>query len=62
MNGRLSRQDAAAYASNPSVFETPAASAGAAAPGSGAAPGTRPPMRPAMEPAEPAKKPGLFGR
>lgn len=62
MQGRLSRQDAAAYASNPSVFETPAATAGPATAAAPGAPGARPPMRPAMEPAEPAKKPGLFGR
>ena len=76
MQGRLSRQDAAAHASNPSVFETPVAAP--ASPGAAAAPGmpaARPapaagPMatspRPApgiaMGPPGPPKKPGLFGR
>jgi len=69
MQGRLSRPDAARYASNPSVFETPApgtAAAGAggatARPAGAAAPAGAPPGRPATPPGEPAKKPGLFGR
>ncbi len=71
MQGRLSRQDAAVHASNPSVFEMPSAQSGAAA----AAPAVRPPgaapnpaaaPRPAtpiaMGPPDVSKKPGLFGR
>ncbi len=71
MQGRLSRQDAAVHASNPSVFETPNAQPGVAV----AAPAVRPPgaapnppaaPRPAtpiaMGPPDLPKKPGLFGR
>jgi twitching motility protein PilT len=68
MNGRLSRSDAARYASNPSVFEQPTAPG--AAPQTGG-PAVRPPgtampggqvARPAMGPPDAAKKPGIFGR
>ena len=76
MQGRLSRQDAAAHASNPSVFEQPSVSTPGAP-----APATRPPgalggpppaaAAPAaartvpgvaMGPPDPPKKSGLFGR
>ena len=69
MQGRLSRADAVRWASNPSVFESPAAAgvggasaaarpAGAGVPGA-AVPGAAVRTGPAMGP--PAKKPGLFG-
>jgi twitching motility protein PilT len=69
MQGRLARADAARYASNPSVFESPAApgtgqaaqAVGGMRPGGSAAPGAMP-ARPAAAPAELAKKPGMFGR
>jgi len=69
MHGRLERAVAARYASNPSVFESPAAPAagaaapavGAARPGGASAPGS-PLARPVAAPPEPVKKPGLFGR
>jgi hypothetical protein len=70
MQGRVSRSDAVRWASNPSVFETPATSgspagagAGARPPGTGttgvAVPGAA--ARPAGASAPPARKPGLFG-
>jgi twitching motility protein PilT len=67
MHGRLERAVAARYASNPSVFETPAApgaaapAVGAARPGGAVAPGS-PVARPAVAAPDPVKKPGLFGR
>ena len=66
MQGRLARADAARYASNPSVFESPAA-AEAAGPGQTARPlGAPVPgggfARPAPTPPEPVKKAGMFGR
>jgi twitching motility protein PilT len=65
MQGRVSRQDAAVYASNPAIFDTPGP--GAAPPAAGPSPSgvtARPAAaaRPALEPQEPARKPGLFGR
>ena len=71
MQGRLSREDAASHASNPSVFETPGPHLTAAATPpvvrvGGAASGPPPAARPvapiAMGPPDPPKKPGLFGR
>ena len=68
MQGRLSRTDAARYASNPAVFETPPPAGGAAGPpgtvlraAGPAVPGAQV-ARPAFTAAEPAKKPGMFGR
>ena len=69
MQGRLARTDAMRYASNPSVFESPASQAAAAAGQTGA--GVRPAgtavpgvgmVRPSAPPPDPAKRPGLFGR
>ena len=69
MQGRLARTDAMRYASNPSVFESPASQAAAAAGQTGA--GVRPAgtavpgvgmVRPSVPPPDPAKRPGLFGR
>jgi len=75
MQGRLSRQDAMNYASNPSVFEGPGTAAAPAAPTARpapapGAPGTpvagslpqRGPIGVAMGPPDPPKKTGLFGR
>ena len=69
MQGRLARSDAARYASNPSVFESPSApSTGQAAqavggmrPGGSALAGA-PSARPVASASEPAKKSGMFGR
>jgi len=57
MQGRLARADAARWASNPSVFETPAA------PGAPGAGGARPAAVPgaAVRPADAARRPGMFG-
>jgi hypothetical protein len=68
MQGRLSRTDAARYASNPSVFESPSAPGGTGAPGTA---GPRPAgpsvpgaaaTRPPASSFDPAKKSGMFGR
>jgi len=67
MQGRLSRSDAVKWASNPSVFESPAASGAASAmpagqrPGGPAVPGAAVASPRAGPPGPPAKKPGLFG-
>jgi twitching motility protein PilT len=68
MQGRVSRSDAARFASNPSVFETPAASgppAGTGAParpaGAGLPAAAGAGARPQGASPAPARKPGLFG-
>jgi len=68
MQGRVSRADAVRFASNPSGFETPAASASPAGTAAGARPpGTAAPgaavsaVRPAVAGSPPVRKPGLFG-
>jgi twitching motility protein PilT len=57
MQGRLSRQDAAAHASNPSVFETPAAAP--AAPTATGAPAARPAHAPDATAVRPAPATGV---
>jgi twitching motility protein PilT len=66
MQGRVARSEAAHWASNPSVFETPGASTSPAGATAGARPaGTGAPTgggtRPQAASAPPARKPGLFG-
>jgi twitching motility protein PilT len=64
MQGRVSRSEAAHWASNPSVFETPGASASPAGAMAGARPAGAAPAaatRPQAASAPPARKPGLFG-